>query len=62
MMNWAYNFFRREPKKRKSDFSYFFRYASSSEQSKLLKQVAREANEEQRDLMEQYKRQRQEAL
>lgn len=61
-MRWVHNFFRREPKKRKSEFSYFFRYASSREQSKLLKRVAREANEEQNELMEQYNKQQQGAL
>lgn len=41
---------------RKSDFSSFFRYASSEEKSKLLKRVAREANDDQKKLMEDYKK------
>ena len=54
-MSRVFNFFRRDQQE-KSDFSSFFRYASSSEKSKLLRKVAREANEEQKELIERYHR------
>lgn len=37
--------------KPKTDFSVFFHNASSSEKKKLLEKVIREANKDQRDLM-----------
>lgn len=37
-----------------SDFSAFFRDASSGDKKKLLTQVIREANKDQRDLIERY--------
>ncbi len=59
MMQFAKNLFESKLKKQDSDFSHFFRYASSSEKSKLLKRVAREANEDQKELVERYKKQQQ---
>lgn len=59
MMQFAKNLFENKLKKRDSDFSRFFRYASSSEKAKLLKRVAREANEDQRELVARYKKQQQ---
>lgn len=53
------NFFKWGSNERKSDFSNFFRYAKSSEKVKLLKKVAREANEDQEELIKRYKNQRQ---
>ena len=38
----------------KKDFSSFFRTASLEEKRKLMETVAREANEDQRALLEQY--------
>lgn len=43
-----------ENKKPKTDFSGFFYDASSRDKKKLLEQVVREANKDQRDLVEQY--------
>ncbi len=59
MMQFAKNLFENRIKKGESDFSRFFRYASSSEKAKLLKRVAREANEDQKQLVERYKKQQQ---
>jgi hypothetical protein len=61
MMHKFFNLFRGRSERR-SDFSNFFRYASSEEKAKLLRQVAREANEEQRELVEEYKRSHQGAF
>ena len=41
-------------REKKRDFSSFFRDASSEEQTWLLKDVARKANQDQRVLLEQY--------
>jgi hypothetical protein len=43
-------------KKPTTDFSAFFHNATSSEKKKLLEQVVREANKDQRDLVEKYNR------
>lgn len=43
-------------KKPTTDFSGFFHDASSAEKKKLLEQVVREANKDQRDLIEKYNR------
>ena len=40
----------------KRDFSSFFNRASEEEKSKLMEDVARKANEDQRGLMERYER------
>lgn len=60
-MQFAKNLFDNRLKKRSSDFSRFFRYASSSEKAKLLKRVAREANEDQSQLVDRYNKQQQRA-
>jgi len=39
----------------KTDFSAFFRDASSQEKKKLLKEVVREANKDQRELIEKHR-------
>ena len=36
------------------NFSYFFRHASPEEQKQLMEDVARKANKDQRELVEQY--------
>jgi len=41
-------------KQQKSDFSAFFRDASSEEKKKFLSGVVRQANKDQRDLVSQY--------
>lgn len=41
-------------REKKRDFSSFFRNASSEEQTKLLKDVARKANQDQRAVLDQY--------
>lgn len=41
-------------KPEKKDFSSFFRNASQAEQKKLLEDVARKANQDQRQLVEEY--------
>ena len=43
-------------KKPTTDFSVFFHDASSAEKKKVLEQVVREANKDQRDLVEKYNR------
>jgi len=40
----------------KKDFSLFFNHASVEEKRKLMEDVARKANEDQRGLMERYER------
>lgn len=45
--------FKRE-KEPTTDFSAFFHNASSAEKKKLLRSVVREANKDQRDLVERY--------
>ena len=40
----------------KKDFSSFFNHASVEEKRKLMEDVARKANEDQRGLMERYER------
>ncbi|MFA6197596.1 MAG: hypothetical protein WC734_00370 [Patescibacteria group bacterium] len=47
---------RKAPKKRTNDFSEFFHKASSAEKKKLISSVVREANQDQRDLVEKYHR------
>lgn len=42
--------------KEKKDFSLFFSGASEEEKRKLMEDVARMANEDQRELMERYER------
>ena len=49
------NVFRRE-EKQKSDFSDFFINAKSGEKKKLLKEVIRKANEDQKNLVSRYDR------
>lgn len=46
----------RKAKKPATDFSAFFHNASAADKKKLLKEVVREANKDQRDLVEQYSR------
>lgn len=46
----------RYEKKPITDFSGFFHDASSAERKKVLEQVVREANKDQRDLVEKYNR------
>ena len=41
-------------KPEKKDFSSFFRNASPEEKKKMMEDVARKANQDQRDLVEQY--------
>jgi hypothetical protein len=43
-------------RKEKKDFSSFFNHASVEEKRKLMEDVARKANEDQRGLMERYER------
>jgi hypothetical protein len=42
-------------KQEKNNFSSFFRHASPEEQKRLMEDVARKANQDQRDLVQQYK-------
>lgn len=42
------------PQPKKKDFSSFFNHASMEDQKKLMEEVARKANQDQRDLVEQY--------
>ena len=42
------------PKQQKKDFSSFFNNASPEEKRKLMEEVIRKANQDQRDLVEQY--------
>ena len=42
------------PKQKKKDFSSFFNNASTEEQRTLMEDVARKANQDQRELVEQY--------
>ncbi len=42
------------PKPEKKDFSSFFNHASLEEQKRLMEDVARKANQDQRELVEQY--------
>lgn len=42
------------PKQEKKNFSSFFRHASPKEQKRLMEDVARKANQDQRDLVKQY--------
>jgi len=42
------------PKQKKKNFSSFFRHASPEEQKRLMEDVARKANQDQRELVEQY--------
>jgi hypothetical protein len=44
-----------QPTERKDDFSEFFTNASSKEKTKVIRQVMREATEEQRSVVEKYK-------
>ncbi len=44
----------KEEKKPNTDFSDFFHNASSAEKKKMLESVVREANKDQRDLVEKY--------
>lgn len=44
----------KEEKKPGTDFSAFFHSASAAEKRKLLEQVVREANKDQRDLVKRY--------
>ena len=44
------------PKQPTTDFSTFFHSASSAQKKKLLESVVREANKDQRDLVEHYRR------
>lgn len=41
-------------KQEKKNFSSFFRHASPEEQKRLMEDVARKANQDQRDLVKQY--------
>ena len=41
-------------KQEKKNFSSFFRHASPEEQKRLMEDVARKANQDQRELVEQY--------
>lgn len=61
MLKKIYHFFAKH-KGQRSDFSSFFRHASQSEKKKLIERVAREANQEQREMMERYKKAQQGAL
>jgi hypothetical protein len=61
MLKKIYHFFAKY-KGQRSDFSSFFRHASPSEKKKLIERVAREANQEQREMMERYKKAQQGAL
>ncbi len=45
-----------ESKEQKNDFSDFFIKASSKEKAKVIRQVLREANEEQRETLRKYKK------
>ena len=45
-----------DAKKPITDFSAFFHNASSAEKKKLLTEVVREANQDQKDLLERYER------
>ncbi|MFH1145835.1 MAG: hypothetical protein V1707_02630 [bacterium] len=38
----------------RNDFSYFFHHASAKEKEELFREVIKEANEDQRAMMEQY--------
>ena len=44
----------KDEKRPTTDFSAFFHNASSAEKKKLLEQVVREANKDQRDLVNRY--------
>ena len=44
-----------KPEERKDDFSDFFQSASSKEKAKVIRQVLREANEEQREMVKKHK-------
>ena len=46
----------KDAKKPTTDFSYFFHNASSGEKKKMLKSIVKEANKDQRDLVEKYNR------
>jgi hypothetical protein len=48
-------------KPKKKDFSSFFRNASQEEQKRMLEDVARKANQDQRDLVKQYEQANQKA-
>lgn len=48
-------------KPEKKDFSSFFRNASQEEKTKMMEDVARKANQDQRDLVEQYEQAHQKA-
>ncbi len=52
MLNFLFGRGKEEPK---TDFSAFFRDASSQEKKKLLREVVREANKDQRDLVEKHR-------
>ena len=47
------------PKQEKKDFSSFFNHASPEEKRKVLEDVVRKANKDQRDLVEQYEQAKQ---
>lgn len=48
--------FKPKPKKLKWGFSEFFRYASKEEKKRVLMEVLREANQDQREALERYKK------
>lgn len=53
MFNFLFGRGKEEPK---TDFSAFFHDASSRDKKKLLKEVVREANKDQRELVEKYRK------
>ena len=46
----------KEANKNSSDFSSFFRYASTYEKKRFFRSILREANNDQRDLVEKYQK------
>ncbi|MBI3255668.1 MAG: hypothetical protein HYZ63_01735 [Candidatus Andersenbacteria bacterium] len=57
MMDYIMKFFTSsEPRRAATDFSDFFRSASVKDKEKLLTEVLRDANKDQRDLVERHRR------
>jgi len=50
--------FSKDQPEKKDDFSYFFFDAKSGEKRKIIRQVLREATEEQKTLMQRYQREK----